>query len=111
LQGVELEDTYTVEKELGQGCYGAVSLVKHKSNGVAYAMKHLALKSIKGSFMINLYLALREIELMKKLDHPHVIKLYEVFRGDEDLCVFSFIFYLHVLGRRSIIINIPYFSI
>jgi calcium-dependent protein kinase len=74
-----------VEKELGKGCFGAVSLVKHKSNGAAYAMKHLALKSINGPFMVNLYLALREIELMKKLDHPHVIKLYEVFRGDEDL--------------------------
>lgn len=40
---------------------------------------------IRGDFTINLYLSLREIELMKKLDHPHVIKLYEVFRGEGDL--------------------------
>jgi len=31
------------------------------------------------------YLSLREIELMKRLDHPNVIKMFEVFRDDDNI--------------------------
>jgi len=40
---------------------------------------------LQGEQLLNLYLSLREIELMKKLDHPHIIKIYEIFRGANDL--------------------------
>ena len=48
-------------------------------------MKHIDLAKIRGNATVNLYLSMREIELMKKLDHPHVIKLYEIFRDEGNL--------------------------
>ena len=48
-------------------------------------MKHINLRTLQGEQLLNLYLSLREIELMKKLDHPHIIKIYEIYRGADDL--------------------------
>ena len=35
----------------------------------------------------------REIEIMYRLDHPHIIKLYSHFEDDEDY-LYSFKFYI-----------------
>ena len=48
-------------------------------------MKHIELARIGGvDPALTLLLSLREIELMKRMDHPNVIKLFEVFRGEQD---------------------------
>jgi serine/threonine protein kinase len=65
--------------------FGQVKLVTHKQTKARFAMKHIDLQKIRGNATINLYLSMREIELMKKLDHPHVIKLYEIFRDTSNL--------------------------
>jgi serine/threonine protein kinase len=65
--------------------FGAVSRVTHKGTGESFAMKHIDLQALKGEQLLNLYLSLREIEMMKRLDHPHIIKIYEIFRGPQEL--------------------------
>ena len=39
-------------------------------------------QQVDGANSVTVYLQLREIELMKKLDHPNIIKIFEVFRGE-----------------------------
>lgn len=42
---------------------------------------------MNGTATVTVYLTLREIEMMKKLDHPNIVKIFEVFRSPDDLHV------------------------
>jgi len=75
---------YQVLMKLGSGMFGVVSKVKHKVSGALYAMKAINFSGLKGERLLNLYLSLREIELMKKMDHPNIIKIYEIYKSDDD---------------------------
>ncbi|KAF8342768.1 kinase-like domain-containing protein, partial [Cantharellus anzutake] len=67
---------YIVIRSLGEGTFGKVKLAVHTLSGQKVALKHIN----KGS--INAYKVRtrvkREIEYLKLLKHPHIIKLYEV---------------------------------
>ena len=73
-------DNYEVLKQLGKGGYGKVYQVKNKRTGEIRACKHLSKISIK-----NLEKFEREINILKKSDHPNIIKLYEVFESNRSL--------------------------
>ena len=75
-------DYYDVVKQLGKGGYGKVYEVKNKTTGEIRACKHLSKLSIK-----NLDKFRREIEYMKKMDHPNIIKLFEVYESERSLYV------------------------
>lgn len=69
-----LTDLYYVKEEIGQGSYGKVFKVKNKSTGETRACKQLPIKHIQNyeKFML-------EINILSKMDHPSIIKLFEVF--------------------------------
>ena len=79
LDGVFL-DNYDVIKQLGKGGYGKVYEVRNKKTGEIRACKHLSKLSIK-----NLEKFEREINILIKTDHPHIIKLYEIFESQRSL--------------------------
>ena len=74
-EGVFL-DNYDVLKQLGKGGYGKVYEVMNKKTKEIRACKHLSKLSIK-----NLEKFEREIEILRKADHPNIIKLYEIFES------------------------------
>ena len=74
-EGVFL-DNYDVINQLGKGGYGKVYEVMNKKTREIRACKHLSKLSIK-----NLVKFEREIEILRKADHPNIIKLYEVFES------------------------------
>ena len=74
-EGVFL-DNYDVLKQLGKGGYGKVYEVMNKKTKEIRACKHLSKLSIK-----NLEKFQREIEILRKADHPNIIKLYEIFES------------------------------
>jgi serine/threonine protein kinase len=66
------------DSTLGQGTYGIVKKVKHKITGEIYALKELKdLSETEGLPSTSL----REIALLKKLNHPNIIKLYGVLNN------------------------------
>ena len=79
LDGVFLYN-YEVIRQLGKGGYGKVYEVKNKKTGEIRACKHLSKLSIK-----NLEKFEREINILIKTDHPHIIKLYEIFESQRSL--------------------------
>ena len=79
LDGVFL-DNYDVIRQLGKGGYGKVYEVKNKKTGEIRACKHLSKLNIK-----NLEKFEREINILIKTDHPHIIKLYEIFESQRSL--------------------------
>ena len=76
----KLLDSYEVIKQLGKGGYGKVYEVKNIKTGEVRACKHLSKLNIK-----NLEKFRREIEILKQMDHPNIIKLYEVYESDRSL--------------------------
>jgi calcium-dependent protein kinase len=78
----KLLDKYDVLKQLGKGGYGKVYEVKNKKTGEIRACKHLSKLNVKDLDKFR-----REIEIMKKMDHPNIIKIYEVFESERSLYI------------------------
>ena len=87
-QGLEPEakiTDFSIIKELGSGSFGRVYLVTHKKTKVQYAIKAID-KRDKTNIEEKPYFR-REIEVMYKIHHPNVVKLYGHFE-DNNYCYF-----------------------
>ena len=88
LQGLEPEPKitdFTLIKVLGVGSFGRVLLAQHKVTQAQYAIKAID-KRIPDNIEEKLYFR-REIEIMQKINHPNVVKLYGHFE-DNTYCYF-----------------------
>ena len=66
----EINGIYLMDRMLGEGSFGTVYLVTHKQLKVQRALKVINKTSRSSSNPID------ELELLKKLDHPNIIKIY-----------------------------------
>ena len=73
-----LTEIYKPEGQLGEGGYGQVYLVRHKKMGLLRAMKVIPVNSQNEEEKTD-----EEIELLKQLDHPNIVKLFEYFSDKE----------------------------
>ena len=74
----KMEDKYEIIKELGSGAFARCLQVKNKTTGNLYACKE-----IQKSKMSDLEGFKHEINILIKLDHPNIIKLYEIYETQE----------------------------
>jgi calcium-dependent protein kinase len=76
-----IQDTYSMDKKkLGEGTYGSVCRSTHKSTKVVRAIKTIP----KGK-MRNVERFKKEIAIMKMMDHPNIIKLFETFEDHRNI--------------------------
>jgi serine/threonine-protein kinase BUR1 len=61
--------------KLGEGTFGEVSKARSKKSGAIVALKKILMHNEKDGFPIT---ALREIKLLKQLDHINILKLEEM---------------------------------
>lgn len=73
----KLEDKYLIDEKLGQGTYGCVFKAINKTTKQQYAIKGTKKNRLK-----NIGRFFQEIEIMKNLDHPNIVKLYETIEDD-----------------------------
>ena len=77
----KLSDFYKVDEEiLGEGAFGKVQRCRHRASGQTRAVKTLNKFTMDEREKTRLQY---EIEILKKLEHPNIVKLYEVFE-DKD---------------------------
>jgi len=77
----KITENYDMEKKkLGEGSYGSVCRGKNKSTGKVHAVK-----SISKAQMKNVDRFKQEIAIMKMMDHPNIIKLYETFEDHRNI--------------------------
>ena len=80
----ELNDIYIVGRLIGLGNYGEVRKVEHKASKMYRALKIISKRFLPPDKLKRIYY---EIELLRKLDHPNVIKIYEYFEDSEKICL------------------------
>lgn len=74
-------ENYSMVKRLGEGSYGVVWKVKHLLTGHDRAMKKIN-KSTKTKKETEMEI-MNEIEILRKMDHPHIVKIFEFFNTPE----------------------------
>ncbi|KAF8744267.1 Adenylate sensor of SNF1-like protein kinase, partial [Rhizoctonia solani] len=74
---------YQVIKNIGEGSFGQVKLAIHTLTGQKVALKYFSkarIKNMKLGARVN-----REIQYLRLLDHPHIVKIYEVIDTSTDI--------------------------
>ena len=77
----KIEDDYLFIKNLGQGGYGKVIKASHKKTGMIRAIKFIPKNNLKFGYTDEDIF--REIEILRKLQHPNIMKLYEFYSDNE----------------------------
>ena len=72
-------DNYQKLKRIGKGSYGSVFKVMKKNTNLIRAMKVIPKNFQKDNLEI-----LREINILKNLDHPNVMKIYEFLEDEKN---------------------------
>ncbi|XP_048834343.1 serine/threonine-protein kinase SIK2-like [Brienomyrus brachyistius] len=75
---------YEIIRTLGKGNFAVVKLAKHKVTKTLVAIKIIDKKRLDPSNLEKIY---REVQIMKLLSHPHIIKLYQVMETKDMLYI------------------------
>ena len=74
---------YEIGKVIGKGAYATVKICKNKITQEKFAMKIYEKKILNDN--IKNKCILREIEILKKLNHPNIVKLYDTIISDKNI--------------------------
>lgn len=75
-------DKYQKLQRIGEGTYGVVYKAKHIDHGTILALKRIRLESEDEGMPCT---AIREIALLKELNHPNIVRLYDVIHTERKL--------------------------
>ncbi|TFK99504.1 kinase-like domain-containing protein [Pterulicium gracile] len=76
---------YTVIQDIAEGTFGIVKMARHTVTGHIVAMKYIS-KALIHKTRTKTRVQ-REVEYMRALRHPHIIKLYEVISTPTDIII------------------------
>lgn len=75
---------YEIIKTLGKGNFAVVKLARHKVTKTQVAIKIIDKTRLNSENLEKIY---REVQIMKLLNHPHIIKLYQVMETKDMLYI------------------------
>ncbi|KAI1320253.1 hypothetical protein EDD11_001468 [Mortierella claussenii] len=75
---------YLLSKTLGKGSSGCVKLARHCKTNEQVAVKIISKASLVNRAAVHRGIE-REIAIMKLINHPHVIRLYDVYETEKEL--------------------------
>jgi len=79
----QIEDVYNFEKELGKGAFSVVKLGVNKQTKEEVAIKIIEKKNVEQ----DLHRLATEMQVLKSVDHPNIIKLKDIFETDSMLYI------------------------
>jgi len=87
LDGLQTSQTpvteiYEFKKKLGSGAFSVVHEAENKTTGEKVAIKVVKKSNLQGEELITLK---REVENLRKLDHPNILKLYDVYETQDEV--------------------------
>ena len=78
----DFQSQYTLVKKIGSGSFSNVYLATELSSLKDYAVKNAYKEKILGSLR-GVTSIINEIQIMRQMDHPGIVKLHKVFENDE----------------------------
>lgn len=75
---------YSIIGVLGKGSFGRVYKVKHKISGDLRAVKVLSKQNMTEAGRSKI---LFEVEVLRSMDHPNILTVYEVFEDEKQFCI------------------------
>jgi hypothetical protein len=83
-QGVHL--VYAFDRQpLGRGSYGEVHAATHLATGARRAIKSVGKASLRRYVSNVTGFVRREVDILRRLDHPNICRLYEAFEDDQTI--------------------------
>ena len=95
--GLKMEDFVKLEK-IGEGTYGVVFKGRNRKTNEIVAMKKIRLESEEEGVPST---AIREISLLKELQHPNIVMLQDVIMQENRSVQISRIYLLIILNVNS----------
>lgn len=80
-----IEITYEILETIGKGGYGEVKKIRHKELDVVRALKILKKSNYPNAS--ELAQLRNEINVMKMVDHPNIVKLFEFYEDDKNFFI------------------------
>ncbi|KAJ9592846.1 hypothetical protein L9F63_015489 [Diploptera punctata] len=77
-------ESYVKEKRIGEGSFGTAYLVRAKSTGVHYVIKRINFARMTNKEKDE---AMREVEVLAKMQHPYIVAYKESFEYDKNLYI------------------------
>ena len=79
-----IKETYKIEATLGKGSFATVKKAKNRATQERFAVKVLSKKKMSEEDKAGME---TEIEILKSLDHPNIVKLVDVFEDERHWCL------------------------
>lgn len=77
---------YDIERTIGKGNFAVVKLARHRITKNEVAIKIIDKSQLDTGNLKKVY---REVDIMKRLDHPHIVKLYQVMETKNMIYIVS----------------------
>lgn len=74
----QITDNYEILENIGKGTFSEVIKIRHKTTGQYRAVKKVNKQAIDREQLDSKSL-LKEVTILKRLDHPNIIRLYEMY--------------------------------
>lgn len=81
-RGVDVKEFYDLQSEIGRGKFGTVYKCREKATGLQLAAKFVITSRKEDKRNVE-----REIDIMRTLQHPRLIQLYDAFEKDKTMVV------------------------
>ncbi|CAJ0904032.1 15568_t:CDS:2 [Entrophospora sp. SA101] len=86
LKSTELIGHYAIQKTIGEGSFSKVKLAIDLSNCQKVAIKIIGIKGIQDSERVKSSV-LREVEMLKFINHPNIVRLFDVVDISTHFCL------------------------
>ena len=81
---VSIFDNYIFYETLGTGSFGEVKRAILKSTGAERAVKSISIEALSEEEIEKI---MKEVSILKVLDHPNIIRIFEVYRNNSKLFI------------------------
>ena len=85
--GGQMAGLYDLEETIGEGHYAVVKMARHVFTGEKVAVKVIDKMKLDSATRLQM---MQEVRLMKLVQHPYVVRLYEVIDTQTKLYLVSF---------------------
>ena len=79
-----IKETYKIGETIGKGGFAFVRRAKNRTTGQHVAIKIYQKQKMSEGEKESMEV---EMEVLKQLDHPNIIKLYEIFEEEKYICL------------------------